>query len=67
MGALGVELVVTPLLCLWQMRVATKARDAAALPDPGAMSEVSGAVPDRLIGRYRRLLRHLAVGPFRGS
>ena len=36
LGALGVELVVTPLLCLWQMRVATKARDAAALPDPGA-------------------------------
>ncbi|AWN38056.1 DUF4345 domain-containing protein [Methylobacterium radiodurans] len=36
LGALGMELVVTPLLCLWQMRVATRARDAAAtLPDHG--------------------------------
>ncbi|WP_027173649.1 DUF4345 domain-containing protein [Methylobacterium sp. 10] len=30
LGALAMELVVTPLLCLWQMRVAAKAADAAA-------------------------------------
>lgn len=30
LGALIMELVVTPLLCLWQMRVAGKAADAAA-------------------------------------
>lgn len=30
LGALAMELVVTPLLCLWQMRVAGKAVDAAA-------------------------------------
>lgn len=29
LGALAMELVVTPLLCLWQMRVAAKAADAA--------------------------------------
>jgi hypothetical protein len=35
MGALAMELVVTPLLCLWQMRVAAKAADAAAAgPSP---------------------------------
>ncbi|CAA2106467.1 hypothetical protein MBUL_03688 [Methylobacterium bullatum] len=34
-GALAMELVVTPLLCLWQMRVAAKAVDAAAAgPSP---------------------------------
>jgi hypothetical protein len=30
LGALAMELVVTPLLCLWQMRVAAKAADTAA-------------------------------------
>ncbi|MCC0806916.1 DUF4345 domain-containing protein [Methylobacterium sp. W2] len=35
LGALAMELVVTPLLCLWQMRVAAKAADAAAAgPSP---------------------------------
>ncbi len=32
--ALAMELVVTPLLCLWQMRVAGKAVDAAAGTPP---------------------------------
>ncbi|GJE07770.1 MULTISPECIES: DUF4345 domain-containing protein [Methylobacterium] len=34
LAALGMELVVTPLLCLWQARVAGRARDAAQALDP---------------------------------
>ncbi|MDR7037214.1 hypothetical protein J2X36_001961 [Methylobacterium sp. BE186] len=32
LAALGVELVLTPLLCLWQARVAVRAGEAAPLP-----------------------------------
>ncbi|MBX9931148.1 MAG: DUF4345 domain-containing protein [Methylobacterium sp.] len=39
MGALGVELVLTPLLCLWQARVARRAEDEA-LPDEALPDEV---------------------------
>lgn len=34
LAGLGMELVVTPLLCLWQARVAALARDEAAEPGP---------------------------------
>ena len=36
LAALGMELGITPLLCLWQARIAGRARDAAAIVEPGA-------------------------------
>ncbi|TXN67430.1 DUF4345 domain-containing protein [Methylobacterium sp. WL30] len=36
LAALGMELGVTPLLCLWQARIAGRARDAAAIVETGA-------------------------------